>query len=91
MRAIQSGFFSGSTPIRGYGYVMVLIGLSTASALYMAPAACMAETLDAPLNYFLHSFGPAARPTMYLGWVLAGVSAAVCFIIAVPADHGVVP
>jgi cytochrome c oxidase subunit 2 len=82
MRAIQSGFFSGSTPIRGYGYVMVLIGLSTASALYMAPAACMAETLDAPLNYFLHSFGPAARPTMYLGWVLAGVSAAVCFIIA---------
>jgi cytochrome c oxidase subunit 2 len=42
----------------------------------------MAEALNAPLNYFLHSYGPASRPTMYLGWVLAGVSAAVCFIIA---------
>lgn len=82
MRAIQSGFFSGSTPTREPAYITVLIRLSAAPVLYMAPAACMAETLDAPLNYFLHSFGPAARPTMYLGWVLAGVSAAVCFIIA---------
>ncbi|SEL17071.1 cytochrome c oxidase subunit II [Nitrosovibrio tenuis] len=67
----------GSTLTGGRGFGAAVAGLTA------VPGACMAETLDAPLNYFLHSYGPAARPTMYLGWVLVGVCAAVCFIIAV--------
>lgn len=35
-----------------------------------------------PLDYFLHAYGPAARPTMVLGWVFTGISVAVCIIIA---------
>ncbi|SFQ00250.1 cytochrome c oxidase subunit 2 [Nitrosomonas cryotolerans] len=38
--------------------------------------------VEAPLNYFLHSYGPAAKPTMYLGWFLAGLSVVICLIIA---------
>jgi cytochrome c oxidase subunit 2 len=37
---------------------------------------------EAPLNYFLHAHGPAARPTMLLGWVFTSISVAVCVIIA---------
>ncbi|HET7062188.1 MAG TPA: c-type cytochrome [Nitrosospira sp.] len=59
-----------------------LTRLTLLGGLTFASAICPAETLHAPLNYFMHSFGPAARPTMYLGWVLAGISVAVGFIIA---------
>jgi cytochrome c oxidase subunit II len=38
---------------------------------------------SAPLNYFLHAAGPAASPTLRLGWVFAGICAGVCLIIAV--------
>lgn len=44
--------------------------------------ATMSSIDEAPLNYFLHSYGPAAKPTMYLGWVLAGLSVVICLIIA---------
>jgi len=37
---------------------------------------------SAPFNYFLHSHGPASAPTLYLGWVLAAICAAVCVLIA---------
>ncbi|MFT4067032.1 cytochrome c oxidase subunit II [Paraburkholderia sp.] len=37
----------------------------------------------APLNYFLHAAGPAAGPTMRLGWVLTAVATLVTLIIAV--------
>jgi len=37
---------------------------------------------SAPFNYFLHSHGPASTPTLYLGWVLAAVCAAVCLMVA---------
>ncbi|MGJ0484063.1 MAG: cytochrome c oxidase subunit II [Methylomicrobium sp.] len=40
------------------------------------------ETEAAPLNYFLHSYGPASTPTMYLGWVFAAVMVAVFVIVA---------
>lgn len=73
------GLHPGATRRRRYSYMgctAILAGLIT------VPAVSMAEAPNAPLNYFLHSYGPAARPTMYLGWVLAGISAAVCFIIA---------
>lgn len=39
------------------------------------------EAAEAPLNYFLYSDGPAAKPTMYLGWVLTGLSLVICLII----------
>lgn len=38
---------------------------------------------DAPLDYFMHTAGPAAQPTMVLGWVFAAVAVAVSTIIAV--------
>ena len=40
------------------------------------------NTLDAPLNYFLHSFGPASRPTMHLGWIMTGLLSAITFLVA---------
>jgi cytochrome c oxidase subunit 2 len=42
----------------------------------------MDATLPDPLGYFLHSAGPASRPTLYLGWVFGGISALVCIVIA---------
>ncbi|MFM0054786.1 cytochrome c oxidase subunit II [Paraburkholderia phytofirmans] len=52
---------------------------------------CVALTLSAtraqaspiaPLNYFLHAAGPAAAPTMHLGWAMAGISVTVTVVIA---------
>nr|WP_087086968.1 cytochrome c oxidase subunit II [Caballeronia catudaia] len=37
---------------------------------------------DAPLNYFLHADGPAATPTMWLGWALAALVVAVALIVS---------
>jgi cytochrome c oxidase subunit 2 len=37
--------------------------------------------MEAPLNYFFHSAGPAAAPTMVLGWVFTGIVCAVCVIV----------
>ena len=48
-------------------------GFRTASAAEVA----------APLNYFLHAAGPAATPTLRLGWVFAAICVGVCLIIAV--------
>lgn len=36
-----------------------------------------------PLGYIDHAAGPAARPTMYVGWGMGALSIAVCLIIAV--------
>jgi cytochrome c oxidase subunit 2 len=36
----------------------------------------------APLNYFLHAAGPAAAPTMRLGWALAAICVTVTIVIA---------
>ncbi|MFL9903227.1 cytochrome c oxidase subunit II [Paraburkholderia fungorum] len=36
----------------------------------------------APLNYFLHAAGPAATPTMRLGWVFTAICVLVTIIIA---------
>jgi cytochrome c oxidase subunit 2 len=44
--------------------------------------AMAAETEAAPLNYFLHSYGPASLPTMHLGWVFVAVVVTVFAIIA---------
>ena len=42
----------------------------------------LTETQDAPLNYFLHSYGPASTPTLYLGWVLTTILVAIFIIIS---------
>lgn len=36
-----------------------------------------------PLNYFLHAAGPAAAPTMRLGWALAALATVVAVIVTV--------
>ncbi len=48
----------------------------------MPISAALADNEAAPLNYFLHSYGPAATPTMFLGWVFAAVLVAIFVIIA---------
>jgi cytochrome c oxidase subunit II len=48
--------------------------------LLCAPAIAFA---DAPLNYFLHAEGPAAAPTMRLGWALAALVIVVALIVTV--------
>jgi cytochrome c oxidase subunit 2 len=45
-------------------------------------SAAMSETGTAPLNYFLHSFGPASMPTMHLGWVFVALLLAVLVTVA---------
>jgi len=37
----------------------------------------------APLDYFLHSYGPAAKSTMVLGWIFTAIVSVVCIVIAV--------
>ena len=39
------------------------------------------EYTVAPLNYFLHSYGPASTPSMYLGWVFVTVLTVIFTII----------
>ena len=48
----------------------------------MPTSAALADNEAAPLNYFLHSYGPAATPTMFLGWVFAALLVAIFVIIA---------
>jgi cytochrome c oxidase subunit 2 len=43
----------------------------------------VASAAQAPLNYFLHSAGPATAPVLVLGWVFTAICGAVCAIIAV--------
>jgi cytochrome c oxidase subunit II len=44
---------------------------------------CTSARADAPLNYFLHADGPAATPTMRLGWALTALVVAVALIVSV--------
>jgi cytochrome c oxidase subunit 2 len=54
----------------------------SACTLAIVPAsAAGAENKAAPLNYFLHSYGPASTPTLFLGWVFASLMLAVFVII----------
>jgi cytochrome c oxidase subunit 2 len=39
--------------------------------------------MEAPLNYFFHSAGPQAAPTMVLGWIFTAIVCVVCLIILV--------
>ncbi|CAG4918245.1 cytochrome c oxidase subunit II [Paraburkholderia gardini] len=46
------------------------------------PAAAQPAPGIAPLNYFLHAAGPAAAPTMHLGWMLTALAVAVSLLVA---------
>ena len=45
-------------------------------------SAALPENGVAPLNYFLHSSGPASMPTMHLGWVFVALLLAILVTIA---------
>jgi cytochrome c oxidase subunit 2 len=53
-----------------------------AAALLSGFNALPACAATAPLNYFLHAAGPAATPTMRLGWVFTAICVAVTLIVA---------
>ncbi|WP_340123381.1 cytochrome c oxidase subunit II [Methylobacter svalbardensis] len=73
MNNSESGFLRG---VAG-NYAFFLCTLAAAPA-----SAASSENEVAPLNYFLHSYGPASTPTMYLGWVFVALLAAIFVIIA---------
>jgi len=50
------------------------------AAFIAAPVSSAAA--DGPLNYFLHSYGPASEPIMHLGWVITALMALILLIIA---------
>ncbi|WP_241019149.1 cytochrome c oxidase subunit II [Paraburkholderia sp. Tr-20389] len=53
------------------------------SAAWMAGLmAAHRDARGAPLDYFLHAGGPAAEPSMHLGWALTALSMSVVAIIA---------
>jgi cytochrome c oxidase subunit 2 len=54
----------------------LLCGLAATPTL-----AVSAENRIAPLNYFLHSYGPASMPTMHLGWFFTGLLTVIFIII----------
>lgn len=76
MKVIESGFHSSAATKFASSLVAAVLPAT------MAIMSNAANAANAPLNYFLHSYGPAAKPTMYLGWLLAGLSVAVFLIIA---------
>lgn len=60
-------------------YVFFLIALTSVPT---SIALAETEVEVAPLNYFLHSYGPASMPTMVLGWVFTALLVAIFVIIA---------
>jgi cytochrome c oxidase subunit II len=57
-------------------------GCTIIALIDMASCAAKADSDVLPLDYFLHAYGPAARPSMILGWVFTAIAIAVCIIIA---------
>jgi cytochrome c oxidase subunit 2 len=51
------------------------------SAAFIA-APVPSAAADGPLNYFLHSYGPASEPIMHLGWVITALMAVILLIVA---------
>ncbi len=73
MNGSESGFRHGVAG--NYAFFLCVLAAAPASA-------ALAENEVAPLNYFLHSYGPASTPTMYLGWVFVALLVAIFVIIA---------
>ena len=60
--------------------IEVRAGVSIAASV--GSMAVQRNALGAPLDYFLHAYGPAAEPSMHLGWALATLSMSVIAVIA---------
>jgi len=73
MNNSESGFRHGVAG--NYAFFLCILAAAPASA-------ASAENDVAPLNYFLHSYGPASMPTMVLGWVFAALLVAIFGSIA---------
>ena len=62
------------------------VGSMADSAVSIALAAGLMaahrEAFGAPLDYFLHAGGPAAEPSMHLGWALTALSMSVVVIVS---------
>jgi len=58
------------------------VALIDYAALTVVPIAPMTDSQIAPLNYFLHSYGPASMPTMHLGWVFVALLLVIFIIVA---------
>jgi cytochrome c oxidase subunit 2 len=68
---------NGSTSGCRFNCIVLFCGLAATPGF-----AASAENRIAPLNYFLHSYGPASTPTMHLGWVFAALLAVIFIIIS---------
>jgi len=73
MNNSESGFRHGVAG--NYAFFLCILTAAPASA-------ASAENNVAPLNYFLHSYGPASTPTMVMGWVFAALLVAIFGSIA---------
>ena len=67
---------NGSTSGCRFNCIVLLCGLAATPSF-----AASAENTIAPLNYFLHSYGPASTPTMHLGWLFTAILAVIFIII----------
>jgi len=73
MNNSESGFRHGVAG--NYAFFLCILAAAPASA-------ASSENDVAPLNYFLHSYGPASMPTMVMGWVFAALLVAIFGSIA---------
>lgn len=73
MNNSESGFRHGVAG--NYAFFLCILAAAPASA-------ASSENDVAPLNYFLHSYGPASMPTMVMGWVFAALLVAIFSSIA---------
>jgi len=73
MNNSESGFRHGVAG--NYAFFLCILAAAPASA-------ASSENDVAPLNYFLHSYGPASMPTMVMGWVFAALLIAIFSSIA---------
>ena len=81
MRAPEP-IFRFSPRFSPFVYAICVIVAAIESTTAAAEMSGAVDTSDAPLNYFLHSYGPAARPVMYLGWLMTGLLSAITLIVA---------
>ena len=80
---MEQRFHLGTAPeSKGQSLSVFQPAAALALALALPSPVNAAQAAEAPLNYFMRSYGPASEPTMYLGWVLAGLSVIIMLIIS---------
>lgn len=80
---MEQRFHLGTAPeSKGQSLSVFQPAAALALALALPSPVNAAQAAEAPLNYFMRSYGPASEPTMYLGWMLAGLSVIIMLIIS---------